>query len=112
MRVITKRSLIATVADRYRAAYQRRGEWMATPDGHDSSALYQQLAALPAEASEAAITALVGDNRWTANICDECLQDQSVAVLLSEEEHHPTDAVLICLECLSAANEAAQKAVV
>lgn len=109
MRVITKRSLIATTAERYRAAFQRRGEWMATPDGHDPAALYRQLAALPAEASEAAITALVGDDRWTANICDECLQDKSVTVLLSEEEHHPTDAVLICLDCLTAATEAAQK---
>lgn len=107
MRVIKKSTLLETVADRYRAAHQRRGEWMAAPDGSDPAAVYAKLQQLPPNADEAAVTAIIGDNRYTANICDECHNDVPVTVLLAEEIHHPTDSVTLCTICLAAALELA-----
>jgi hypothetical protein len=111
MRVTTKQTLIATVAERFREAHQRRGEWMATADGSDPAAIFTQLAALPKDATEEVITAFVGDNRWTENICDECGEDRAVTIILGEEIHHPTDAIAICPDCLKQATKLASASV-
>jgi hypothetical protein len=108
MRVITKQTLIATTADRFREAHQRRGEWYQTPEGSEAAAKFAKLAALPSESSEEAISAIIGDNRWTENLCNECGEDSAVIVLLGEESHHPTDAVAICLDCLKQAKRIAE----
>ena len=107
MRVITKEALIATVAERYRETHQRRGEWTTPPDGSDAPAIYAQLAALAKDTSEEAIVALIGDNRLTENICDECGEDRAVTVLMGEEIHHPTDMMAICTDCLKQAKRIA-----
>jgi hypothetical protein len=103
MHLVTKESLIATAAERYREAYQRRTEWLPAPDGKDAEAIYQQLKALPATTGEAEILALTGDSRWTANICDECGEDRERVVLVAIEIHHPTDMAAICPSCLQQA---------
>jgi hypothetical protein len=105
MRVVTKKTLIATVAQRFRETYLRRDEWLPTDQGGDSGAIYAKLSALPVTADEEEITAIAGDNRWTENICDECGQDSAVTVLLGEEIHHPTDLTAICLDCLKQARK-------
>src|SRR5688572_32844883 len=107
MRVITKQTLIATAAERFREAHQRRGEWMLTADGSDAPAIYAALSALPPNADEEAITSAIGDNRLTENICDECGEDQTVTILLGEEVHHPTDMTAICYDCLKQARRLA-----
>jgi hypothetical protein len=106
MRVITKQALLATVAERFREAHQRRGEWLPAAGG-DAAVIYSQLTALPVEPSEEAVIATIGDNRWTENICDECGEDRAVTVLLGEEIHHPTDMMAICLDCLKQAKRLA-----
>ena len=106
MRVITKQALLATVAERFLEAHQRRGEWLPTAGG-DFAAIYSQLTALPVEPNEEAVIATIGDNRWTENICDECGEDRAVTVLLGEEIHHPTDMMAICLDCLKQAKRLA-----
>ena len=108
MRVMTKQTLITTVAERYRDAHQRNGEWTPSAIGSDAPAIYAQLAALPADASEDAIATLIGDNRLTANFCDECGEDRAVTVLLGEEIHHPTDIMAICPDCLKQAKRIAE----
>jgi len=103
MRVITKKSLIATVAQRFREANQRRDDWLATDPGGDSAAIYAKLTALSDKAGEAEVVAIVGDDRWTLNLCDECGEDSAITVILGEEIHHPTDMTAICLNCLKQA---------
>lgn len=108
MRVISKKALIATAAQRFRETYQRRDEWLPTDQGGDSAAIYAKLSALPAKTDEEEIIAIVGDNRWTENLCDECGQDSAITVLLGEEIHHPTDMTAICLDCLEQARRLAR----
>lgn len=103
MRLITKQALIATAAERFRDAYQRQGAWIPSADGFDPATVFAALSALPSGAAEAAVIAASGDDRWTANLCDECGEDVPVTVLMAEEIHHPTDAVTLCPTCLAAA---------
>ncbi len=107
MRVTTKQTLIATIAERFRDAHQRRGEWIPTADGRDAAAIFAKLAALPKDATEELITASVGDNRWTENVCDECHEDRDITIILGEEIHHPTDAIALCPDCLKKATKLA-----
>jgi hypothetical protein len=107
MRVITKEALIATAAERFRENHQRREEWLPTASGGDSAAIYAQLNALPANAAEVDVIAIMGDNRWVENTCDECGEDSAVTVLLGEEIHHPTDMASICIACLKKAKKLA-----
>ena len=110
MELITKRSLIQSVAERYRLAHTRRGRWLPSQDGRQPEEVYAQLQALPADASEADVIAIIGDDRYTANICDECHQDREMVVLMAIEIHHPTDAVAICPICLGQAQRLVKEA--
>lgn len=111
MQVIRKANLIAGVAANWLAAHQRRGEWLRPPGGPDPAAVYQQLAALAPDAGAEAIAKITGDERWTANICQECGQDREVLVAFGASEvTHPTDTAYICLQCLEASVELARRA--
>jgi hypothetical protein len=110
MYVITKQSLLASAATRYRDAHQRHGVWLPAAESSDAVARFARLSALPTPPTEEAIAAIVGDNRWTENLCDECGHDSAVTVVLGEEIHHPTDAVAVCLDCLAKAAQLAAAA--
>lgn len=107
---VTKRGLIATVAHRWRATYQRRDEWLVAPQRPDTAAVYRALLALPVTATEADVIALTGDNRWTQNRCHECGNDSAVTVGFAQEPHHPTETTYVCLICLQQALDLATNA--
>ena len=100
MVVVTKRDLIATVAERWRATHFGRGYWVTATDSFDPEQIYLALKALPPEASEAQVTAITGQPWWTQNFCAECENDSAVTVGFGAELHHPTDTCFICLDCL------------
>jgi hypothetical protein len=108
MRVVTKQTLIATIAERFREANQVRGEWLPAAYNGNAPAIYAQLSALPPKATEADIIAITGDNRWTENICAECGEDSEVTVYLGEEPHHAANMTAICLSCLKQAKRLAE----
>jgi hypothetical protein len=110
MLAITKRSLINTIAERWRETYQRHGRWQPTADGRPSEEVYRALQALPATAGEDDIAAITGDHRFTRNICDECGRDRPTVVGLATEPHHATDTTYICLDCLEQAVDLAKSA--
>lgn len=103
MILFTKRGLIATVANRWRATYQRRDEWLPAPGQSATGAIYTALLALPADATEAQVIAITGDNRWTQNRCHECGLDSDVTVGFAQEPHHPTETTYLCVACLTQA---------
>lgn len=103
MNLITKRGRITTVAERWRATYQRRDEWLPALQQPATAAVYTALLALPANATEAQVVAITGDKRWTQNLCHECGLDQEVTVGFAQEPHHPTETTYICLACLNQA---------
>ena len=103
MRLISKDRLIATVAQRWRDAHQRRGQWLPATSGPDPQQVYRLLMELPQDAGEAQVTAIAGDGRWTQNICHECGEDADITVAVGAELHHPTDTSVVCLSCLQQA---------
>lgn len=103
MVIVTKRSQLTTVAARWRATYQRRDEWLPAPQVADTGVVYAALRTLPADADEAQVVALTGDNRWTQNRCHECAVDSEVTVGFAQEAHHPTETTYLCVACLQQA---------
>lgn len=103
MVIVTKRNLLTTVAERWRATYQRRDEWLPAPQVMDTATIYAALRALPADRTEAHVVALTGDNRWTQNRCHECASDSEVTIGFAQEAHHPTETTYLCVACLQQA---------
>jgi hypothetical protein len=103
MVVITKRGLIASVAKRWQATYQRRDEWLPAPHHRATGEIYTTLLALPADATEAQVIDITGDNRWTQNRCHECNFDSEVTIGFAQEAHHPTETTYLCAACLTQA---------
>ncbi|MEX1019102.1 MAG: hypothetical protein WDZ49_05555 [Litorilinea sp.] len=109
MMVIRKSDLVAQVADNWRLAHQRRGEWLVPPGGPDPAEIYHALQALAPDAAPEAIATITGDARWTANICQECGEDRDVLVAFGAGEvTHPTDMAFLCLACLEAGAQLAR----
>ena len=100
---VTKQALIASAAQRWLETYAYGGRWPDTTSTFDPQKIYTALQALPADVSEAQITAITGRADWTQNICDECGQDRAVTVGLGQEIHHAIDTKYICLPCLEQA---------
>lgn len=103
MKLITKQQLIATAAQRYRTAHTVRDQWLDLPDIQRKKAVYAALCELPSNADEAQITAIVGSDRLTRNVCHECGCDSEVTVGLGSEIHHAIDTRYICTGCLERA---------
>ncbi|RIK38993.1 MAG: hypothetical protein DCC55_19415 [Chloroflexi bacterium] len=103
MIVVTKRDLVATVADRWFDTHYGRGRWLHATDAFDPEAIYHALKALPPGADEAAVLAITGQAWWTQNLCEECGADCEVTIGFTQEPHHALDAKYICVGCLERA---------
>ena len=96
MELITERSRIKTVAERWDAQYGP--EFRPTLSG-SSKTISEKLHALNlSKVSAATVNKIIGNDLWTRLVCDECLKTVTrVAVL-----YHPGDdnaAFLICESC-------------
>ena len=102
MIVVTKKALIATVAQRWKETHSSRNRWLTASATFDPASIYAALQALPPNADEADVIAATGQPWWTENLCSECGADSEVTVGFGQELHHPTDTRYICLQCLQA----------
>ncbi len=99
MKIITKASLINSVADWYKRQYRLT----------DRACFGMRLThkehyeLLRVAATEDAIEEIVGNRGWTRNECDECGQDCDVTVQLREEPDYESATAQVCLECLDEA---------
>jgi len=110
MELKTKRNLIAGVAEAYKHRHYR-GRWFKYRD-YDPEPRYKQLLALPEDATEEQIVAIIGERHLylTENVCNECEQDVEVTVCLGEEPDYESCTAWICPECLEKALELAKTA--
>lgn len=109
MIVVTKKALIATVAERWQETYSSRGRWLTADATVDPEAVYRALKALSSAANESDVAAATGQPWWTENLCSECGADSDVTVGFGQEIHHPTDTRYVCLSCLQAGLVLAQQ---
>ena len=109
MKVITVRSLIRDVADRWDRQY---------PPGHkytapDKAAIGVRLRALDAETATAAeVDATIGNSSWTDTPrCDDCgARGLAVVVQMGEPPDYESSTSSLCVPCLRAAMEAGERA--
>ena len=104
MKIITKASLISSMADRYKQTYNT--------DKNAGQALFgmrlmhkEHYELLRVATTEDAIGEVMGNRSWTKNKCDECGQDYDVTVQLGEEPDYESATAQICLGCLNKAVE-------
>lgn len=96
MKTITLADQTACVADRWKNQYfgsqwqsaQRQEQWAS-------------LKALPENATAVQIAAIIGNDSWTAIMCNECGQNVESAIVLNESEDYHT--FTVCAGCLDLA---------
>jgi len=108
MRVITIRSQIREVAQRWNEVYAdgRHGE--------NKIAIGKKLAALDAETATAEeVAEIIGNDSWARpQECNECGHEFDIVIEVGEDPGYGSDSVILCMRCLSTAfaalNEAAK----
>jgi len=105
MQVITKASLVSSVAEAYAGLYnlglQERREEI-SPFGMRLSRK-RQYELLKVALTEDDVEAIVGNRTWTRNRCSECGRDCNLVVQLGEEPDYESETAQICLGCLERA---------
>lgn len=104
--VTTKRWLIDNVAQHWQAQYLDGWTWRII--GHPSAPrrtqdTYNRLVTLPAGATEEDVTAIIGNNSWTRNTCDQCEQDVAATVLVGAAPTIESRTASLCRDCVLAA---------
>lgn len=97
MKLRTKQEQIATVAARWNESYKIQ-------PSENATGIYERLSALPQNATEAQVSAIVGASSWVMtywirNACAVCGQDVPVTVELAPECPE-CGTMLICPDCL------------
>jgi hypothetical protein len=107
MKLRSKQQLIANIAQAVRSridcAYRTGADpaalWIG---GRWAEDVHQELCDKKPQTCEA-IAAILGDNSWTQNQCDECGKDCDVTVRLGEEPDYDSTTFYACPDCLRAA---------
>ena len=92
MEIITKRSLILDVADRWKSQY---------PDGKDG--IYEKLMDLKISATEDDVALIIGNSSWTEINCDECGRSVDAAAQVGQEPDYESRTAIVCFPCLEIA---------
>lgn len=102
-RLLTRRGVIATVAERWRAQYYRDGTWGRCRDG-SAQIIYDKLVAIDlATAPRAPVDAAIGNSCWTAIQCDGCQRDVEVAAEVGQLPGYDSATVTLCASCITLA---------
>ncbi len=103
MRIITKRGILSSLAERIREEYQlANGEWY---QSNWSKLLYEALCNLPADATEGDFSEIMGSDSWTRIECSECQQSADKVV----DFGYGDLAIMLCVDCLDKAKKLLQK---
>lgn len=89
---ITKLKRIDRVAQSWRAQYPTTKE-----------KTYKRLKALPKDATEEDVVAIIGNSSWTRCECDECGKDVSTLIQLGQEPDYESSTATVCEDCLKRA---------
>ena len=104
MKLRTKRQLIDGVAAAWKAQYWHPLHgWMYSTPQNDKEAFYKELAELPPGATETQVTAVLGQQTWTENKCNECQRDVDVLIHLGEDPDYDSVTFYLCPACAAQA---------
>jgi hypothetical protein len=99
MKIISIRSQILAVADRWRLQYPK-GVCNA-----EKEAIWKKLRALDkATATAADVAAIIGNNSWACPTqCDECEESFDTVIEVGQEPDYESRTATLCIDCLSTA---------
>ena len=97
MKVVNKRSLIRSVAERWRMTYSRNGVLEISKED-----IYAKLKALNLETcSEEDVSNAIGNDSWTHLKCDECQTRVDWVLVVGEQPNYESATACLCRECCS-----------
>lgn len=101
MKLINEKTEIESVAERWKAAYCRDGDWR-DYGGSSKEAIYLRLLALPQNATAKDIASIIGNSSWAGpQQCHECGDEDAEAVVqIGQEPDYESATADICLSCL------------
>ena len=104
-RLLTRRAIIGSVAERWRAQYCHAGQWSECIGG-PASAIYGKLVALDHETvGRDVVDEIIGNHSWTAIQCDGCQRDVACAVQVGQLPDYDSATVVLCADCLALASD-------
>lgn len=101
MKLITIRSQIKTVAQRWRDQYFQDEKWSELVTGN-SEDIYNKLKSLdPIQATAKEVEAIIGNCSWAGKQqCHECKKYYTRIVSVGEEPDYESSTARLCLRCL------------
>lgn len=105
-RLVTRRSLVLEVVDRWRESYRHYifGPHQADPHGKDKREAYERLQALHLGTCDPAeVDAIIGNGSWTRVSCDQCRKEVEEAVIVGQEPDYESCTATLCRRCVAAA---------
>jgi hypothetical protein len=103
VKLVHKRALIANVAANWKAQYYTKNGW--SVGGLEKEGIYNRLRTLPPNATEEQVTAIIGNQSWTRNACDQCKRDTEVVVEVGQAPDYDSATARLCVQCLQSALE-------
>lgn len=99
-----ERAEVPGVAARWKAQYYRplNDTWnhiRSGPAEISGEVVYDQLRALPVDATAADVAAIIGNDGWVGEACTEC-QGRAI-VLVGEERDYESHTVFLCAACVT-----------
>lgn len=111
MKIITKESKIASVADRWKKQYSHGDKWdtYLHSRGRTAREIWKQLKSLRPGSSEDDIQEIIGNRSWTSIECDECGMECDLVVRLGRDLDYAEHTAEICIPCLERARQIAKE---
>lgn len=101
MKLITSRDLIRKVPERWKAQYCNGGQWGNTLVSGSTKAVYEALVALDLETATAdQVAAIIGNESWSRNMCNECGQNVDAVVEIGQPPDYESATAYACGPCL------------
>lgn len=101
MILISQRSQIASVAERWRQQYGVADRWPEFRDGVSTREIYNRLLAIDVEtATPDGIADIIGNDSWIGVRCDECKNNVDPGLMLGDEPDVESHTIWICRTCL------------
>lgn len=97
MKLITRKNLAATAAQRWETGYFINGEWCY---GEDKKHIYHNLLLLGTAPSPEAVNNVIGNNSWTKVYCHNCAKNVEEVVEVGQEPDYESYTAHICKQCL------------
>lgn len=104
MNIITRKSLAAYAAMRWKGRYFNENNlhpWLSD----DKEKTHSDLIALGENPNPDDVDSIIGNDSWTATICDECGSKNVAVVVIGEPRDYESSTAEICKDCLATAIE-------